>query len=94
MQGKPLTIAALVLAAGLAWAECPTGLGGGTTYVLDMRGVLTLTACDQTWFGGVASGRRVRILVGQMTVVTEPGARLQLSGGGLSLTPQGLPSRR
>jgi hypothetical protein len=94
MQGIPLTIAALVLAAGLAWAECPTGLGGATTYVLDLRGVLTLTACDQTWLSGVASGRRVRILVGQMTVVAEPDARLQLGGGGLSLTPQGLPSRR
>ncbi len=94
MKGIPLTIAALVLAAGLAWAECPTGLGGGKTYVLDMRGVLTLTACDQTWLRGVESGRRVRILVGHMTFVAEPAARLQLGGGGISLTPQGLPSLR
>jgi hypothetical protein len=94
MKGLPLTIAALALSAGLAWAGCPTGLGGGQTYVLDMRGVLTLTACDQTWVSGVASGRRVRILVGHMTVVAEPTVRLQLGGGGISLTPQGLPMLR
>jgi hypothetical protein len=94
MQGIPLTIAALVLSAGLAWAQCPTGLGGGTTYVLDRRGVLTLTACDQTWVRGVDSGRPVRILVGPMTVVAGPAARLQLGGDGITLQPQGLPIQR
>jgi hypothetical protein len=87
MQGIPLTIAALVLSAGLAWAQCPTGLGGGTTDVLDRRGVLTLTACDRTWLRGVDSGRQVRILVGPMTFVAGPAARLQLGGGGISLQP-------
>jgi hypothetical protein len=94
MQGIPLTIAALVLSAGLAWAQCPTGLGGGTTDVLDRRGVLTLTACDRTWVRGVDSGRQVRILVGPMAVVAGPAARLQLGGGGITLQPQGLPFRR
>jgi hypothetical protein len=94
MKGIPLTIAALVLSAGLAWAECPTGLGGGTTYVLDRRGVLTLTACDQTWLRGVDSGRQVRILLGSMTFVAGPAARLQLGGGGINLQPHGLPIRR
>jgi hypothetical protein len=74
---------------GLAWAECPTGLGGGATYGVDLRGVLTLTACDQTWLQGVESGRRVRIRVGSMTFVTEPGDRLQLRGGGMSVKPPG-----
>jgi hypothetical protein len=94
MKGIPLTIAALVLSAGLAWAACPTGLGGGKTYVVDMRGVLTLIACDQTWLRGVESGRRVRIMVGHMAVVAEPGARLQLSGGGIRLQAQGIPRLR
>jgi hypothetical protein len=94
MMGLPLTIAALVLSAGLAWAECPTGLGGGTRYVVDLRSVLTLTACDRTWLRGVESGRRVRIKVGSMTVVTEPGARLQLRGGGISVKPPAIPILR
>ena len=94
MKGIALTIAALVLSAGLARAECPTGLGGGATYVLDRRGVLTLTACDRTWLRGVESGRQVRILLGHMTFVAGPAAWLQLGGGGISLKPQGLPIRR
>jgi hypothetical protein len=94
MKDIPLTIAALVLSAGLAWAECPTGLGGGTTYVVDMRGVLTLTACDQTWMSGVESGRQVRILVGSMTFVVEPGWRLQQDRGSFTLKPLGTPSPR
>ena len=88
-KGIQLTIAALVLSAGLASAECPTGLGGGITYGVDIRGVLTLTACDQTWLRGVASGRRVRIKVGSMTVAAEPGDRLQLHGGGIRVKPRG-----
>jgi hypothetical protein len=94
MQGLALTIAALVLSVGLAWAQCPTGLSGGATYVVDLRGVLTLTACDQTWMSGVASGRQVRIAVGSMTVVTEPGDQLQLRGGGISVKPPGIPIPR
>jgi hypothetical protein len=86
-----LTIAALVLSAGLASAECPTGLGGGITYGVDIRRVLTLTTCDQTWLRGVESGRQVRITVGAMNVVAEPGAQLQLRGGGISLKPLGIP---
>jgi hypothetical protein len=93
-KGIRLTIAALALSTGLAWAECPTGLGGGITYGVDIRGVLTLTACDQTWLRGVESGRLVRIKVGAMTVVTEPGDRLQLRGGGISLKPPGIPTLR
>lgn len=88
-KGIRLTIAGLVLSAGVAWAECPTGLGGGAIYGVDLRGVLTLTACDQTWLQGVESGRRVRIRVGSMTFVTEPGDRLQLRGGGMSVKPPG-----
>jgi hypothetical protein len=75
-KGIWLTVAALVLSTGLAWAECPTGLGGEATEVVDIRYVLTLTACDQTWLRGVESGRRVRIKVGAMNVVADPGARL------------------
>jgi hypothetical protein len=82
-----VTIATLVLSAGLAGSECPTGLSGGATYVVDLRGVLTLTACDQTWLRGVESGRRVRITVGSMTVVVEPGDRIQLRDGGVSVKP-------
>jgi hypothetical protein len=85
-KGLGVTIAALVLSAGLAGAECPTGLSRGATYVVDPRGVLTLTTCDQTWLRGVASGRRVRIKVGSMTVV-DPGDRLQLRDGGVSVKP-------
>jgi hypothetical protein len=64
MKSLSLTIAALVLSTGLAGAACPTGLSGGATYVVDLRGVLTLTACDQTWLRAAESGRRVRITVG------------------------------
>jgi hypothetical protein len=84
-----LTIAGLILSAGLTWAECPTGLGGGATYMVDLRGALTLTTCDQTWLRGMESGRRVRIRVGSMAFVTEPGDRLQLRGGGISVEPPG-----
>jgi hypothetical protein len=94
MKGISLTIATLMLSAGLAWAQCPTGLGGGTTYVLDMRGVLTLTACNQTWMSGIESGRQVRILVGSMTFVVEPGTPLQQDRGSISLKPPGIPSLR
>jgi hypothetical protein len=94
MKGLQVTIAALVLSAGLAWAQCPIGLGGGQTYVVDMRGVLTLIACDQTWLRGVESGRRVRLLVGHLSFVAEPGARLQLGGGGISMKPPGIPLLR
>jgi hypothetical protein len=94
MQGISLTLATLMLSAGLAWAQCPTGVGGGTTYVLEMRGVLTLTACDQTWMSGVESGRQVRILVGSLTFVAEPGERLQQDRGRISLKPPGIPSLR
>jgi hypothetical protein len=94
MKGIPLPIAILMLSAGLAGAQCPTGLGGGTTYVVDMRGVLTLTTCDQTWMSGVESGRQVRILVGSMTFIVEPGKRLQQDRGDISLKPPGIPSLR
>jgi hypothetical protein len=94
MKGLLLSIAALMLSAGLAWAQCPSGLGGGTTYVVDLRGVLTLTACDQTWMRGIESGRQVRILVGSMTFIVEPGARLQQDRGSISLKPPGIPSLR
>jgi hypothetical protein len=93
-KGIWLTVAALVLSTGLAWAECPTGLGGGATEVVDIRRILTLTACDQTWLRGVDSGRRVRIQVGAMTFVSELGAQLQLRGGGISLKPPGRPILR
>jgi hypothetical protein len=93
-KGLPLTIAGLVLSTGLAWAECPTGLGGGITYGVDIRGVLTLTTCDQTWLRGVESGRQVRIKVGAMNFVSEPGNQLQLRGGGISLKPPGRPILR
>jgi hypothetical protein len=85
-----LTVAALVLSTGMAWAECPNGLGGGITYRVDMRGVLTLTACDRTWMGGVESGRRVRIKTGAMTFVAELGDQLQLFEGGISVQPPGI----
>ena len=85
-----LTIAALVLSTGLARAQCPTGLGGGITYGVDIRGVLTLTACDQTWMRGVESGRQFRIKAGAMTFVAEPGNQLQLRGGGISVQPPGI----
>jgi hypothetical protein len=88
MTGTLVTIAALVLSAGLAWAQCPSGLGGGKTYVVDTRGVVTLTACDQTWVNGVESGRRVRILLNHMTVVGGPAAPLTWDRGGMSLTPR------
>jgi hypothetical protein len=94
MTGTLVTIAALVLSAGLAWAQCPSGLGGGTTYVVDAQGVVTLTACDQTWVTGVNQGRRVRILLHHMTVVVEPAALPTLDRGGISLTPQGMPIGR
>ena len=94
MKGLPLAIAALVLSAGLAWAACPTGLGGGTTSVVDIRGVLTLTACDQTWLRGADSGRLGWIRAGSMTFVTEPGQRLELRGGGISVESPGIPIRR
>jgi hypothetical protein len=85
-----LTIAALVLSTGLARAQCPTGLGGGITYGVDIRGVLTLTACDRTWMRGVDSGRRVRIKAGAMTFVAEPGHQLQLHRGGISVQPSSI----
>ena len=85
-----LTIATLVLSTGLAWAECPTGLGGGLTYGVDIRGVLTLIACDRTWMRGVESGRHVRIKAGAMTFVSEPGNQLQLRGGGITVQPPGI----
>jgi hypothetical protein len=85
-----LTIVALILSTGLAWAQCPTGLGGGITYGVDIRGVLTLTACDQTWMRGVESGRQFRIKAGAMTFVAEPGNQLQLRGGGISVQPPGI----
>jgi hypothetical protein len=94
MKGLQLTITTLVFSTGLAWAQCPTGLSGGPTYVVDMRGVLTLTACDQTWLRGVESGRKVRIRVGSMSFVTEPGDQLQLRGGGIGVKPPGTPIRR
>jgi hypothetical protein len=86
-KGLGVTIAALVLSTGLAGAACPTGLSGGATYVVDLRGGLTLTACDQTWLSGVESGRRVRIKAGSMTLVVEPGDRVQLRDGGISVKP-------
>jgi hypothetical protein len=59
---------------------------------VDLRGVLTLTACDQTWLQGLESGRRVRIKVGSMTFVVEPGDRVQLRDGVMGVQPPG--SRR
>jgi hypothetical protein len=87
MKGLPVAIAALVFSAGLAWAECPTGLGRGITHGVDIRGVLTLTTCDQTWLRGVESDRRLRIKVGAMNFVSEPGQQSQLRGGGIIPAP-------
>jgi hypothetical protein len=89
MTGTLVTIAALMLSAGLAWAQCPSALGGSKTYVIEARGVVTLTTCDQTWLKGVEHSRRVRILLNHMTFVVEPTAPPTLGRGGISLTPQG-----